>query len=442
MTQKSITTDASQGSRPQPAKKSVFRKSWPILAVLGMTVVLFMALMMFKQAPEKKPQIREGYLVEAIQVFPEDVQLQVESQGVVQAKRQISLVAEVSGKIQKVAENFAPGATFAAGEVLIQIDPADYEVAVQRAQANVANAQAKLELEQAKSKVALQDWKKYGKKGKPSPLVLNLPQVASAKAALQAARADLKKALRDLEKTRIRAPFDGIVLQKNADIGQFVTPGANLGGIANSDVAEVRLPLTDEELAMLELPELLKGQEPLVRFAVELPVPETLAKGQWQGVARRVEAQREATTLLNYLDVEIHDPFSLLEKNPAEPLKLNTFLQARIPGKTLHRVFRIDRALLLRGDELNIYKPDNTLEIRPVHVLYRDKQYAYVDRGLKPGERIIITPIVSPYNGMKLRLAEETAPRPASGPAPETKAEQAPAAEDNKETKARAGAAA
>jgi len=178
-------------------------------------------------------------------------------------------------------------------------------------------------------------------------------------------------------------------------------------------VAEVRLPLTDEELAMLELPELLKGQEPLVRFAVELPVPETLAKGQWQGVARRVEAQREATTLLNYLDVEIHDPFSLLEKNPAEPLKLNTFLQARIPGKTLHRVFRIDRALLLRGDELNIYKPDNTLEIRPVHVLYRDKQYAYVDRGLKPGERIIITPIVSPYNGMKLRLAEETAPRPA-----------------------------
>ncbi len=385
-----------------------------MLAVLGVTVVLFMALMMFKQPPEKKPQVKSGYLVETIQVFPEDVQLQVESQGVVRPKRQITLVAEVSGKIQQVAENFAPGATFSAGEVLIQIDPADYEVAVQRAQANVANAKAKLELEQAKSKVALQDWKKYGKKGKPSPLVLNLPQVASAKAALAAAQADLKKALRDLEKTRIRAPFDGIVLQKNADIGQFVTPGANLGSIANSDVAEVRLPLTDEELAMLELPKLLNSPHQPVRFAVELPLPETLAKEQWQGIARRVEAQREASTLLNYLAVEINDPFSLLEENPAEPLKLNTFLQARIPGKTLHRVFRIDRALLLRGDEVNIYKPDNTLEIRPVHVLYRDRQYAYVDRGLKPGERIIVTPIVSPYNGMKLRLAEESSSSPST----------------------------
>jgi len=183
-----------------PSKPSAVRDKSPrrkrrsvvtVMAVIVVTLVLYGGLMSLKKAPEKKPQIREGYLVEAIQVFPEDVQLQVESQGVVQAKRQISLVAEVSGKIQKVAENFAPGATFAAGEVLIQIDPADYEVAVQRAQANVANAQAKLELEQAKSKVALQDWKKYG--------------------ALQAARADLKKALRDLEKTRIRAPFDGIV---------------------------------------------------------------------------------------------------------------------------------------------------------------------------------------------------------------------------------------
>jgi RND family efflux transporter MFP subunit len=388
------------------APRSRWRKFWPVAAVVGITLVLFMGLMALKKPPEKKPQVQAGYLVETIQVFPEDVQLQVDSQGVVRAKRQISLVAEVSGKIIEVADNFAPGATFQAGEVLIQIDPADYEVAVQRAQANVANAKAKLELEQAKSEVAKKDWQKYGKKGKPSPLVLNLPQVASAKAALQAAKADLQKALRDLEKTRIKAPFDGIVLLKNADIGQFVTPGANLGSIANSDVAEVRLPLTDEELAMLELNSLLDNPRQPVQFAVELPLPETLPGRQWQGVARRVEAQREQTTLLNFLDVEINDPFSLLEESPAEPLKLNTFLQASIPGKTLHRVFRIDRALLLRGDELNIYKPDNTLEIRPVHVLYRDKRYAYVDRGLKPGERIIITPIVSPYNGMKLRLAD------------------------------------
>lgn len=400
----------------QPASR--FRKAWPVLAVVIVTMILFSGLMALKQAPDKKPQVKQGYLVETVQLAPEDVPLQVESQGVVRAKRRISLVAEVSGKIHHVADNFADGATFKAGETLIQIDPADYEVAVQRARANVASAEAKLELEEAKAEVAREDWKKYGKKGKPSPLVLNLPQVASAKAAVQAARADLQKALRDLEKTRIKAPFDGIVLQKNADIGQFVTPGVNLGSIANSDVAEVRLPLTDTELAMLDLNDLIDNSEQLVRFALEWPQPAGAATAQWYGTARRVEAQREQTTLLNYLVVEIDDPFSLLAENPATPLKLNTFLQAIVPGKTLHRVFRIDRALLLRDDTLNIYKPDGTLEIRPVHVLYRDRQYAYVDRGLKPGEQLITTPIVSPYNGMKLRLAEMPPSQPVTGSGP------------------------
>ncbi len=393
-------------------KASRWKQFAPVAVIVVVTMVLFSGLMALKKPPEKKARVKTGYLVETRQVFPEDVQLQVASQGVAKAKRQISLVAEVSGKVRRVADHFAPGATFDAGDVLIEIDPADYEVAVQRAEAAVAQAQAKLDLEQAKSEVARRDWKKYGKKGQPSPLVLNLPQVASAKAALESAKADLKKALRDLEKTRIKAPFGGIVLQKNADIGQFVTPGANLGNIANSDVAEVRLPLTDEELAMLDVPRLLNSQEAMVRFAVEWPVPETVPAGLWRGVARRVEAQREQSTLLNYLAVDIQDPFSLLEENPAAPLKLNTFLQARIPGKTLHRVFRIERSLLVRGDELNIYKPDNTLEIRPVHVLYRDKQYAYIDRGLKPGERIILTPIVSPYNGMRLRRTDDVVDDP------------------------------
>ncbi len=407
-----VSIDNTSGEQQTPARTTPprWKKAWPFVLVVFVTVALLMGLMLLKKPPEKSAQPQPGYLVEARQLFPEKIQLTVESQGVLRPKRQISLVAEVSGKIKSVADSFAAGAIFSAGDVLITIDPADYQVAVQRAEAAVAQAEAQLELEQARSEVARRDWEKYGKKGRPSPLALNLPQVASAKAALQAALADLEKARRDLEKTRIRAPFDGIVLQKNADIGQFVTPGANLGGIANTDVAEVRLSLTDEDLSMLDLSRLLNHAGPPVRFALEWPLSEAVIADTWHGTARRVEAQREQTTLLNYLVVEIDDPFSLLADNPAAPLKLNTFLQAKIPSKTLYRVFRIERDLLLRGDRLNIYKPDNTLEIRPVRVLYRDKQFAYVDQGLKPGEYAVLTPIVSPYDGMPLRQAGTAAP--------------------------------
>src|SRR5690606_29178044 len=122
--------------------------------------------------------------------------------------------------------------------VLLQIEPADYQVAVSRSEANLASARANLDLEKAKAEQAQKDWESFGKKTKPSDLLLNIPQLKGAQAAVDAAKADLQKTLRDLSKTTIKAPFDGTVLTKQVDIGQFVTVSGQLARLAGIETAE------------------------------------------------------------------------------------------------------------------------------------------------------------------------------------------------------------
>ncbi len=368
------------------------RTLWPFLVIIGAVVLLSMLMMGRKQPPAKLPPKASGFLVETTTLEASDHGIEVSTQGVVKAKRDITLLPEISGKIIEVSNQFAVGGTFASGDVLVRIDPADYRVAVQRAKANLAAQQATLDLEQARSEQARKDWNSLGKSGRPSDLVLNIPQLDGAKAAVAAASADLAKAERDLDKTEIRAPFDGSVTEKHVDIGQFVTSATVLARVASSLVAEMRLPLTDFDLHKLDVTQ-LQSQPLPVHFSVE--------DGEIMGTLVRMETAKDSNTLVNHAVAELSRPLDA-------GILLNSFLNARIEGKVLHNAFKVPLGYMLANDQIALYKTgDDTLEIRDLTVAHRDRDYAYVTAGLSAQDRIITTPIQSPSAGMKLRQSAE-----------------------------------
>lgn len=369
--------------------KTVFgHKIIPFILIAVVVIALMFVMRLFREEPKTQPRQETGFLVETTQLHPQSLTIKVDSQGLLVPKHNISLVAEVSGLVTAVSDNFVVGGQFKQGDVLLQIEPNDYQVAVARSEANLASARANLDLEQARAEQAKKDWQSFGKKTKPSDLLLNIPQLKGAQAAVDAAKADLQKAQRDLMKTTIKAPFDGTVLAKLVDVGQYVNVSGQLGRLAGTDKAEIRLPLTERHLAQLKL---TQGNP--------LPLPVTLHQmnGNEIGAAQlvRLEPEKDAQTLVTYGVVEVNKPFDL-------GLRFNTFVNARILGPDYNQVYAIPSHWLLPQQRLPLYRNDR-LHIQPVTVIYQTDQTDYISQGLSQEDHIITTPIQFPEQGMPLR---------------------------------------
>jgi len=371
-------------------------KMRPILLVLLVTAVLIAAMVVLKPKEQKKEETEAIPSVEVIQVEPVDFVVPIKTDGTVLPQTKINISAEVNGRIIFVADNFINGHVFTQDDVLLKIDPTDYELAITRAKANVASQQANLDLQQAKSDLAKRDWKKYGKKGKPDALNLNLPQVASAKAAMSAAKADLKLAQRNLEKTFITAPFDGVLLAKMVDMGQFVSLGTPLASIASTEVAEVRISLSDEQMHNSGL-DTFDGSQVIF---VQINSDEIKDK-QWQGKIASIEAQRDSKTLFNYAIIEVAQPFN--QQNT--PLRFNTFVNVSLEGKTLKQVYPLERGYVTLEDKVKVLSPKFQLVYKDIMVVYTDDDYKYISSGINANDNIITTGLSHIKAGDQLKRA-------------------------------------
>ena len=192
-------------------------------------------------------------LVSTMQAFPQDVRIPILTQGTVRPRTQISLAAEVSGRIVDTAAQFASGAFFKKGDVLVHIDAHDYRLAVTKAEALVAGAKQQLAQAEAEYKQKLEEYRNVDR-AKVSDFALRKPLYEEAQARLKAAEADLELAKLQLSRCDIHAPFDGRVVAKQADVGQYVTPGKVVAEIYAVDIAEIRLPLSQTQAELLDLP--------------------------------------------------------------------------------------------------------------------------------------------------------------------------------------------
>jgi RND family efflux transporter MFP subunit len=241
-------TDAA--SRPGPPRHRLRTVVFSVL-LLAAGAAVAVAAVALRPQPERHSVETPPPLVQVVRAVVEPVSLDVVSQGTVEPVTASSLVAQVAGRVTAVSESFADGAFFRPGQVLLEIDRRDYELALRDAEAALAQARVGLEREQAEADVARREWQELGRGGEPNPLVLHEPQLAQARASVAAAEAAVERARLDLQRTRLSAPFAGRVRAKRADLGQYVTPGTPVADVFSTEAAEIRLPVSKDDLAFL-----------------------------------------------------------------------------------------------------------------------------------------------------------------------------------------------
>lgn len=387
--------------------KKFLRYTLPMgIILLSVAVVVALVTISKAQRPELKEAVAKALLVEVMPISVESLNLVVESQGSVKPRTETNLVAEVSGKVVSVSKNFVAGGFFKKGEVLLRIDPSDYDAALKGAQANLASRQAQYADQKARSDQALKDWLNLGRTGEPSDLTLRKPQLAEALAGVKSAEADLQKAQRNLDRTSIKAPYDGLVRNKQVDIGQYVSPGTSLGITFAIDIAEIRLPLAVADLQFLNLPT-ATGTGNGTGTAVKLSAEGSGLSGQWQAEIVRTEGVIDQSSRVIYAVAQLVDPYSVLGQSQQPELRIGTFVHAAIEGIWMEHVVSLPRVALHEGNTVLVANSEKELEIREVEIIRAEPDIIYVSEGLKNGEHVILTAIEAPIPGTKLVFADE-----------------------------------
>jgi len=362
------------------------------------------AMLLARKEPETRIPEPPVPLVRVMPVALEDLLLSVKSQGTVSPRTESTLVTEVAGRVLEVHQSFVAGGFFEEGDLLLEIDPYDYRQALIQARSAVAQAQLRLAQEQAEAEVAREQWDDLGG-GEASPLTLRVPQVAEAEAALASAGATVVRAERDLERTRIRAPYAGRVREKNVDRGQYVTPGTPLAKIYAVDFAEIRLPLPDADLAFVDLPLVYRGSE------TRRPGPEVILRSEfagrsyeWRGRLVRTEGEIDPRSRMVHTVARVKDPYGRGDDPDRPPLAAGMYVEAEIIGRAVEGVAVIPRTALRSGSRVLVVDDDDRIEFRDVVVLRVSDDQAVIGSGLSDGERVCLSNLAAVTDGMRVRI--------------------------------------
>ncbi|MFH1276898.1 MAG: efflux RND transporter periplasmic adaptor subunit [Candidatus Eisenbacteria bacterium] len=392
------------------------RKTLFPLGLVVLAVVVARILIATRPEVERTTPTPPGPLVRVTEVRLAGVRIDIPSQGTVEPRTEITLVAESPGRIVSAAPSFESGGFFEKGDVLVRVDARDYELAVIRARSQVAQAEVLLAREKAESELARKEWESLGE-GEPSSLTLREPQLAEARAIVANAEAALTQAELDLERALIRAPFAGRVRKKLADVGQYVGKGAAVAVIYAVDYAEVRLPLPDDDLAYLDLPIGHRGErESAEGPAVTLTARVAGAEPVWRGRVVRVEGEIDPMSRMVHAVARVVDPYGAgAGDDPGRfPLAAGLFVQATIEGRTFDGVVRLPRPALRHGDRVYLYE-EGRLRYREVSVLRAGRDEVFVDSGLAEGDLVILSPMDVAVDGMKVRIPGEGGEGSAAG---------------------------
>ena len=387
----------------KPAPTVILKVLLPLVIVAG--AVLGMLLMIWSRPPVETltPVIaRPGVRVHEVAL--QDAPLTVTSQGTVQPRTESQLVPEIAGRVTWVAPSFAEGGFFEAGDVLVRIDPFDYEQMLVSARSQLAQARLRLAEEEAEAEVARREWETLGR-GDPRELALRKPQLEDARASVAAAEASVERAVRDLERADILAPYAGRVRTKNVDIGQYVRVGDTVATVYAVDVAEIRLPLPDDELAYLDLPLSYRGVEQQAQPGVTLRATFAGETHAWEGRIVRTESEIDPVSRMVHAIAEVADPYAAGPDPNRPPLAVGMYVEAEISGSTARNVAVLPREALRGRDQVLVVAPDDRLSFRAVDVLRTSTESVIVQAGLQAGELVVISALDTPTDGMLVQLA-------------------------------------
>ncbi|OUR62637.1 efflux transporter periplasmic adaptor subunit [Colwellia sp. 39_35_sub15_T18] len=375
------------------------RKKQIILPIVILTVgiIALVGFSSMKKPPEEKEAVDTTPMVAVKKIVVAPMTLHVDSYGVVKPKYETMLVAQVNGEIVELNDIFVRGGLVKKGQLLARIDPNDYHAALIDAQANMASARSALEQEVAQGKVAEREWKQITDSS-PTELSLRKPQLAQELARVKAAQASVLRAERNLQRTEIRAPYDAIIESRMIGLGSFVSTGTQLGKLLGTAVAEIRLPVADNQLQFLNN----QGEQ----ANVSLNGAYAGRTVQWQANIARSEGVIDAKSRMSYLVAEIQDPYQISSKSDSVPLRFGTYVNAEIIGQQLANASMIPRYLVV-NDTVAILNGESKLNYAAIEIVRQQGANVIVASGLLDGDQLIISALDYPVNGMKLALASD-----------------------------------
>lgn len=408
---------------PEPIpKRSVKFKLVRTLLVIAILVAAWLgATYISNTRPKarKRPPVKTEALVAVVTVQAASAEVLLQAMGTVIPAREIELKSRVAGEVIQVHPEFLEGGFLAKGSEILRIDPRDYQLAVTRLQGEVARAQFELDLELGRQDVARREWELLNARRPVAPgeadLALRKPHLAKARAELAAAKANLRQAELDLARTTVRSPFNAIVRSRHVDRGSQVSPQDPLAALVGTDTYWVQAAVPLDRLQWFALPRQSgeNGARAVVYYG-----------GNGRGDHRR---EGRVVKLLSDLEPEgrmarvlvaVADPLD--RQHPAAgraPLLIGDYVRVEIQGHRIDGVYRIPRSALRDNTRVWVVTAQSRLDIRPVEIAWRDDETVLVRSGLLPGDRLIVSDLPTPVEGMRVRIeSDDTEGTPARNP--------------------------
>lgn len=375
-----------------------------ILALSGLGAFVIVATAPSIETVEPERAIPTVRVIDAI---PRTLHYGVRTQGTVEPRTEADLVPEISGRVVWISPSLAPGGFFETGEALLRIERRDYELALDRARAAVKRARSEQGF--AAAELERQEGLSAGGVASPSQLSNARRAASVAEANLFDARASLEQAGRDLERTEIRAPFEGRVRDEQVDVGQFVNRGNPIARIYATDYVEIRLPIADDQLAFLELPMPIPGAavDSGPSPSVELRANFAGRDSVWLGQIVRTEGEIDPRSRMVNVVARVEDPYLTKPGRTGVPLAVGLFVEAEIEGPEATNVIVIPRYAMRDDSRILVVDANDELRSRAVDVLRIDRDDVLVQGPLAAGERICVSPLQVVVEGMAVRTVEE-----------------------------------
>lgn len=381
------------------------------LIPLGVLAIGFAGYLVLSRKPPEAPAAKGSPKPLRTRVLPMhkgNFPIEITTQGVVRSHTEVSLTSQVNGRVISVSSSFEDGAFFQEGDILLELDPIDFELAVVSANAQLARAETIWSQEQTRARQARLNWEDLGYEEEPNDLVLRLPQLREAEISVDSAKAQVESATRNLERSKIRAPFSGRVLRRTVGIGQTIAGSTPLGMIFATDYAEVRLPLASKDLKFLTLPE--KSDDPplAVEFSDAL---DSTSPYRWNGWITRTEGALDGSTLELFVIARIDDPFGL--QSEVAPLRIGQPVTAKIEGKPVENVFKVPREAVFELSKIIVIDPETMkLSNRQITVMFGTESELYIsDPGVNPGYLLATTRLVYAPEGSSVEIITNSLPK-------------------------------
>lgn len=376
----------------------------PLLVLVILLVGYFGAkgLTLFKHEPVQNKAVSYAPLVKTVKTTDENRTMTIRGNGAIEARTRINIVPQVGGRIVRIHPQLRAGGYFKANEVLLEIEPIDYQLAVTNAESEVASAKRALQLEIAESEAAIEEWNALHA-SEPVPLLVSRkPQIAEARASLKAAKAMLQQARLNLKRTRISMPFAGRVVEASIDVGEVVNANQTVGTVYSRELFEIPVPIEVDQLVWLEL-DANNNNHSLNKHQVDILVQLAGKQYRLNGWIARVESELNAVSRLARVVVSLKADD--IPQDLRDEVIPGLFVDVELSAKQIDNITVLPHRVLHEGGVIWIVQNGKLAFYQP-EIIHLSASDIWI-KGMPEHTKVITSALDVITEGMQVRTMEQ-----------------------------------